>query len=693
MSWAPRSLGVAAALLLVACNAGTARVEPDTSSVLSTTTDASAAGDPTSTAPVEAAQLEGPSLTMTDRLDLDSPVNVIATQGPIDEESGYVLVTWDHAVRSASSYEVARDGRSIGTVTIDDRPWDDTSWRDPSVPSGIHRYEVRAIVGNEIGPWSEPAEVEVRGSVDIGAVFRVDDFDGSDLRRAQQAVDAAADAGGGIVQFGVGDYVFDDPLVIYGDGVLLRGAGESLTNLRVGFPGGDDSCGRVTPLVLFQSGLTPLDSVLAEPAPSGSTTMTFASRPAVSPGDVVSIDGVVGQLTSWDSAERGIAQDPTIPNDERYPFDYGRVVSVTGNTIEIDHPVTQGLTVGSALARFDFGIGNGMELLTVSGISADDTSYQRLIDARDQVDFRVADVTVQWANRTMLDASGYGITLIGLTSIDGGAGGYELEACKYKVGLGPATDVVIVGSTFGSQEHDLNMSLLTLQFVYRAMIRNSTFGGSRTYGFNEHGGGSRLLVFENNFVASGPNSWSGVLLGNDTWGFGGETAIRNNEFAGNIIDVLMVENPYGISIVGNHSSGCSDVCITWAGWGGEHDGYQPIPDPTAWGSAKLLVAANVIIDAEAGIRLGADDSGAFRYIGVRDVVVFGNDIQSSGPGLTVLGDAASSGRLWVADNRFGGGIETGTPGDDWWFWDNDTGPAIGSSPLPDWAQPYQEWER
>lgn len=644
-----------------------------------------------------------PEQAVRDRLDEPAPVHVMATAGPVAEDASYVLVTWDHAVSAADHYEVERDGAVIDDVEVDTETWDDTLYRDERVPAGLHTYRVRAVISGDAQTWSSPIQVRVRSTEEIGAVYEVDGYQGSDLRRAQQAVDAAESAGGGVVLFGPRTYVLDDPLQIVGDGVLLRGAGQASTIIKVGFAGGDESCGRVTPLLLFRGTLDEVGATLSEPAARGDTTLTLSRSGVVSVGDVIEVDGVVGQLTTGEYARRGISQDPTIPLDHRYPFEAGAVVAVDGRTIELDHPLSQDLTVGAVAARYEHGHRNGIELLSVEGVSAADLGYHRLVDARDQVDFRIADVAARYANRNFMDVSGHHLTLIGFEGIEGGAGGYELEACKYKVGFGPATDVEVIASTFGSPDHDLNMSLLTLQFTYRAVVRNSTFGGSRTYGFNEHGGGSRDLIFENNYVSAGMNGWAGVLLGNDTWGFGGETAIRNNRFLNNVNDVLMVEHPYGVGIVKNQSSGCSGPCIIWSGWGDQRDGLQAIADPALFGSAKILIAGNVIDRASAGVVLGAGDSVAFPWEGIRNAVVFGNRIDATGPSITIVGEDENSGLLWVTGNHLSGGVERRSgdqtngavaplPGD-WWFWDNDQGPTTSAEDFPDWVDAYQTWER
>ena len=261
---------------------------------------------------------------------------------------------------------------------------------------------------------------------------------------------------------------------------------------------------------------------------------------------------------------------------------------------------------------------------------------------------------------------------------------------------------MVVDSVLGSTEHDRNMSLMTTQFVYRALVRNTVFGASRTYGFNEHGGGSRDIVVENNWFGAGPMGWAGILLGNDTWGFGGETAIRSNRFDGNVVDVLMVENPYGVVMAGNRSSGCIEVCVTWSGWGGDAVDSEAadssadeaaIDDPDRYGSARLLITGNHMVAAGGGLDLGADGSNGYPWVGIRDVAVTDNVVESpDGIALQVQGDSATSGRIWVAGNRFDGEVVASGPGADWWWWDNSTGPATNEAPLPEWAALHQTWE-
>ncbi len=709
MRWPPIAAGgaivaVAVAVIAIASNGNDpgddaeATAAPVTSSVEANGSGSDGA-ETTTVADGDEAAVDGPT-----------PVGLVAVQGPVEESASYVSVSWSHVDLSfrpddpprAVGYDIERDGQVVGSTTVDDEPWDDMAYRDDTVTPGDAQYRVRARLADGPGPWSEPVTVQVRATADIGPVFSVDDYQGSDLDRAQQAVNDAEGAGGGVVLFGPDTYEFSDSLLISGNGVLLRGAGPDRTVIRPAFEGGDDSCGPVTPLLLFRGNWEELGVAVAETAQRGDTSLTLDGPAPVEVGDFVEVDGVDGQFSIDEYGSMGIAQDPSTGQDERYPFDAGTVTAVDGNTITFDHPLSPIITEGSELYGYPLGNGNGVELLAVEGGGPDDTSYHRLIDATGQIDFRVADVTARWPNRNAIDAGGHGITVVNLTAIEGGAAGYEPEPCKYKVGFGPATNVTVVDSEIGSADSDENMSLITMQFVYRGLIRNTVLGQSRTYSVNEHGGGSRDLVVENNWIGAGPSGWSGILLGNDTWGFGGETAIRNNRFVDNVVDVLMVENPYGVVIAGNRSTGCRQACVTWSGWGGVDDGQAAVADPADYGSARLAIVGNRFSSSAAGLDLGIDESSGFPWTGIRDLWVADNVVEAADGSAAVVirGDEATSGRVWITGNSFDGTLTLPGPGSDWWLWDNATADAssdpvleTGPGATPPWVELHQPWEQ
>ncbi len=723
--------------LLVVNNSGQAGSAGDNSPASGTADQSDVGGEQDSTAAAdeiaEAAPQDGADEPPA--VEGPAPTGLVAVQGPVADGATYVSLSWSHIdagshpARSprpsglARGYDVEWDGQIVDSTDVDEEPWDDMAYRH-DLTGGLSAkpdatYRVRTVFDDGPGPWSEPLTIDLLSDGDIGAVFVVDDYAGSDIEQAQQAVDDAEQSGGGIVVFGPRTYEFDEPLLVTGNGILLRGAGEDETIIRPGYAGGEDSCGPVTAVLLFRGRYEELEAKVGTEAPRGASTVTVDGATDLGVGDFIEFDGVRGQLPTYEYTELGIAQDPSTGRDLRYPFDAGHVVDITtngdGQNITIDHPLSPFISKGSSLYRYTQGIGNGVELLTVEGAGPEDTSYYRLIDASGQIDFRVADVTVRWANRNFIDVSGHGITIVNLTGIDGGAVGFTPEACKYKVGVGPATNVTMVDSELGSLSTDENMSLITTQFLYRAVFRNTTLGQSRTYGFNEHGGGSRDVVVENNWIGAGPSGWSGILLGNDTWGFGGETAIRNNAFADNVIDVLMVENPHGVVIAGNRSTGCAEACITWSGWGGVHDGATAIDDPDDYGSARLTIAGNRFESDGDGLDLGVEDSNGFPWEGVRDVTIVDNQvIAPEGAALALRGDASSTGRLWIGGNEFTGELRFSEPGNDWWLWDNtvsgaDSGTnsnddsngsteievlvsASEAQDLPTWARLRQEWE-
>ncbi len=647
-----------------------------------------------STTPLPTTERPSPPVTVgqADGQDpLAAPVHPIAAQGPFAEAERYVLVTWDYSALDATAYEIERDGEIVGTVEIDDQPWDDMAWRDDSAAPGSREYRVRAVSGSDSGPWSATASLIVRSESDVGQTYLVDSYTGTDLQRAEAAVEAASTAGGGIVAFGARTYVFNNPLQVWGSNVVLQGAGRDQTILAIGFENGTESCGAVAPLIQFRGELEPVaGALLMAPVLAGQRTALISNASLLAVGDVIALDAVIGQRPTGFFEQEGIVQDPGAGIDQRNPWDANEVVSISGDEVTFASMFVREIPQEAEIWRYQNGRGNGIELLTVQGIGPDDLSYHRLVDVIDQVEWRLADVTARWANRTFIDASGYDIRLVGFTGIEGGANGYQLEACKYKLGFATAADVYVLDAQLGSMENDLIMSLLTVQLTNRMVVRNSTFGGSRTYGFNEHGGGSIGLVVENNFFSTGPNGWAGILLGNDTWGFGGDTAIRNNRFDGNVNDVLMLENPFNVSIVNNQSNGCLEACIVWSGWGGFWSGYTPIEDPTLWGSARLLLQGNVFTQAARGLDLGNEESSGYPYTGIRDVVILDNIVQSGGDALKIYGDEATTSRVVVNGNEFGGAVDWPSDAPEFVWAQNPSDPR---PEIPGWASPYQDWER
>ena len=184
------------------------------------------------------------------------PRHVIAVQGATAPEPTYVLVTWDRDDPRATGYEILRDGRLAGRRHVRGDAWNDAVWRDRDAAPGVHRYRVRALSNGRAGPASAPYSVRVRAAGDLGAVFAVDAYAGTDTQRAQAAIAAARRAGGGVVAFGPRTYTLDRPLLVSAaDGVLLRGAGAGRTVLQPSFPGAASPCGIASNLIVFRGRL------------------------------------------------------------------------------------------------------------------------------------------------------------------------------------------------------------------------------------------------------------------------------------------------------------------------------------------------------------------------------------------------------------------------------------------------------
>ena len=155
-----------------------------------------------------------------------------------------------------------------------------------------------------------------------------------------------------------------------------------------------------------------------------------------------------------------IAGDPAQPHDLvhrrdvlRAGLDAGEAVGAVVDPVRVVGEVVEALLRPSVARVADESVGLG------EGGGPDDTSYYRLIDVTSQIGFRLADVTARWPNRNAMDSSGHGITVVNLTAIEGGAAGYQPEPCKYKLGFGPTTDVIVVDDDSPDGTADLARSV------------------------------------------------------------------------------------------------------------------------------------------------------------------------------------------------------------------------------------------
>lgn len=583
-----------------------------------------------------------------------APRHVVATQGPTDPSALYVLVTWDRSDPAAVGYDVLRDGTVVQTVPVSGDAWDDLAFTDRGLTaSRSYSYQVRArYADGTASPLSPAYRVYVRSNADLGGgrVFQVDKYSGTDLQRAQAAVNAAKAAGGGVVQFSARTYSFSTALqVSEADDIVLRGAGMNSTFLQPSFAGETSTCGSGGVLVAFTGKQISLPTKLTAPIAVGDRTVKVDSTSGLAIGQRIVLyePPPISDANPHQYAAAGVLQDPGTGRDNRHRWDADEIIAVdaTAKTVTFKHPLSQSFTTAVPWGRLDKGMRNGIERLTVQGRSSTETTNYRLIDLSPQGDFTMADVQARWANRNYVRASGYDIRVVGFRGPLGDPGTTS-GTCKYKFSVLRAANFTFVGGEMGEPTHDKNTSFITTQRAQRTLVRHSRFWGNRTYAFNEHGLGSRHYVFENNYVAVGAGATKGgVFLGNSSWGFAGSGTIRNNTFEGNYRDVSMQENSYEVIVVDNVMRRTVDRAITGYGWAG------PNTAPDLYGSIRWTIARNRVEGGKKdGIVLGEVSSPWYPYLGVKDVTVDANHLQVGGTAIRLDGDATATKRFQVTNN-------------------------------------------
>jgi hypothetical protein len=592
------------------------------------------------------------------------PWHVVATQGSTARP--YVLVTWNLSDASVRSYRILRNGKRIATVRVAGDRWNDLRYRDDHVKSSTtYRYAVRAVrADGGAGPVSRTYTVKVLGTSDFGSgrVFDVDAFPGTDLERARAAVAAARAAGGGVVRFGARTYTFDNYLLLSAtDNIVLRGADHSRTFIEPSFAGMAEGCGRAASLIVVRSRRAPLPISPQEPIEVGQRSVRVDSTAGLSVGRVVIFDESQPQRSPATHAANGVIQDPGRGVDRRYSWDANEILGIDGTTVTFKYPFSQTFTTEVDWQVVERGYGNRIEHLTLQGRGYDERSHYQLLTLDHVVDFTVADVRMRWANRNYVQVNGFDVKIVGFRGPYGGATSYDLGSCKYKITIFRAANVSIVGSVFGSPKHDKNQSYVTIQKAQRIMVRQSRFYGTRTYALNEHGGGSRDLIFENNFLAAGERAHHGaILLGNSAWGFGGPTIVRNNLFIRNRRDLYLQENSYEVRFLQNTSRRNTYRLIDAYGWAG------PDTPPQSYGSLRLTIRGNEATRGSGdGVVLGEAVSPWFPYLGVRDVIVSGNRLGVTGARVRLLGRPSNV----VLGAR-----------------------SVSATERPAWSQPFLGWE-
>jgi len=631
---------------------------------------------------------------------------VVVTEGPTDLQNLYALVTWDRNDPTAIGYQVLRNGAVVARVAVSGEPWDDMAFKDTSVQAGqSYGYQVRAVFADGVlGALSTTTAIRVRSGADLGAgkVYEVDRQAGTtDVARAQAAVNAAKANGGGVVLFGARTYTFSGALQVSGtDNVVLRGAGMSSTVIQPGFPGAASPSGASPDLIRFTGVTGSLSTALTRGINVGDRSVSVRSTAGLAPGQVIIFDQKYSQAEPTWFESNGVVQDPGTGRDQRYAWDANEITAVDASTgtVTFKYPFSQAFTAAVPWLRINKGVGNGIEQLTVQGRSSAETTYYRLVTIKDQSGMTIADVQGRWANQSYVNASGYDIRMVGFKGPQGGPNNYTDGISKYKISVHEASNFTFVGGVMGQVGDDRNKSFLTTQWAQRTLVRHSQFLDSRNYAFNEHGGGSRESIFENNYITGNTKTeYGGVYLGNSTWGFAGSAILRNNLQVGGPRFLHMEENSYAVRVLDNvvrdlapsplPQGTTSARFIYGEGWKG------PDTAPDLYASVRMTIQRNKVSNvAGDGVDLGRAGSNVYPILGVKDVLISHNFLGVTGTAVRLQGSSTDTRRFQVfgngGTNRY---VRPGFVAGDYWAGNAD-GLAYGVPTAVDWSTPSFGWQ-
>jgi len=486
----------------------------------------------------------------------------------------------------------------------------------------------------------------IRTDDDFGKVYNVDSFRGADdSDKIEAAIAAAANAGGGIIRFSERIYTLSRGIVVTGNNIVLRGAGIDRTILQPGFPGieGTNACVRPPKIVFFNGSQIALRTKLDSPIHAGDRVVKVKDTKGLTAGQVILFNETHKELTPKEFQKLGVIMDPGTGPDDRYPCEANEIISISGTSVMFKYPFSHGFSKDVQWLVYTGCLHNGIESLTIQGRSADEQTWYDGVWITGADNF-TADIKVQWTNRRIAQVMGYNVRMVGLQGPFTGPKGCLIGICRYKVQIVKSTNALIIGSTMGRSSDDCNMSLVTIQQSDRIVVRNSVFHRSRTYAVNEHGEGSRHLLVENNYFATGDTGQDAILLGNKTWGFSGPIIIRNNTFEGNTRDIRVTENSYEVRILDNISRRVKTDFVSGFGWAG------PFTSVDMHGSMRMTIARNRVLSGSRGISLGFA-GGIYSFSGVKDVAIFGNTFNVAETAIRLNGTSSETFRFQVSHNK------------------------------------------
>lgn len=259
-----------------------------------------------------------------------TPTSTTTTSSTTTGSSGEALTSAASSSGGASDTQMGPDlpGESGWRSALYPEDWT-PAFTDPE-GRFLHDFSYAGYHNGEAEPGQDlPAQV-----IDVVADHGADPSGELDASAAfQAAIDAAALAGGAIVEVPAGLYRIDGQLTIAASRVVLRGVGADQSKLwftrfmNMGFQSHLNVAGA---LKLGDASLLTADGQARE------FTVTIADAAAYAPGDDVAIGWVI---TPEFIAEHGMTGTWKVFNDQWQVFFWRTVVAVDGDTLTLDVPL------------------------------------------------------------------------------------------------------------------------------------------------------------------------------------------------------------------------------------------------------------------------------------------------------------------------------------------------------------------
>lgn len=618
------------------------------------------------------------------------------------------------AARVQAHYN-ARAAAPSAAVPPFDNTWDKCAYKDSTVVApNTYSYQVRAHTGATVHALSPAASITIEGDAAYGLVRQVAAPSGGDDTLVLQAAIDTAQAEGGIAVLQAGTYRFSQ-LRADGRRMVLRGQGKDATVLRpIGSGGSSPGLNALAQITV--TGSQDTLSGLAAPIAREQYQAEFTDVAQFGVGSVLMFTAPAVSGTALAAYARGDILKPGEEYDEANRWEANEVVSISGKIATFRFPFSQPIPASATVVRLSEPVvgtrhrGMVFERMSIEGVGLTDTTSFNNFDVTGVVGARWADVRSRWTNGHFVKMSrSFAPTFVGCEDPDHGP--VLTGSGLYSLNLARVANARVIGCLFGTSGTTRVVSCVTLQRTPRALVRHCSFHWPKNYACNEHGGGSRDWIFENNWFELAPETvYGGVFCGNPDFANSGRGIIRNNRQDSGPILAYVREHGYGIRVFDNiayglvaNPSSLATALVVWGGWDSPHE------DPANWGAAKLTIGRNALFGSQHdGLWLGrkssvyfgdgstsnpdpAGDGGGFR--GIKDVVVFANHLHVSRTRINLEGVAPASSRFQVRDTTGNGRPDARPAFTDGVHWaNNGDGLLYGAATVVPWTEESFAWQ-